>query len=134
VAVSGRFPHSIQGLRPNGCEFLLVFGEGDFSEDGTFLLSQTVAHTPRNILAKNFRLDKEVIAKLVRKEELYIFPADLPLSVAQDRASTGGQRVESPINYTFKMAAMNPHGKHREAKFVLWTQVISPFPRMSLQR
>jgi oxalate decarboxylase len=62
------FPHSIQGLRPNGCEFLLVFDEGDFSEDGTFLLSQTVAHTPRNILAKNFRLDKEVIAKLVRKE------------------------------------------------------------------
>jgi hypothetical protein len=27
-----------------------------------------------------------------------------------------GQRVESPINYTFKMAAMNLHGKHREAK------------------
>jgi oxalate decarboxylase/phosphoglucose isomerase-like protein (cupin superfamily) len=53
------FPHSIQGLRPNGCEFLLVFDEGDFSEDGTFLLSETIAHTPRNILAKNFGLDKE---------------------------------------------------------------------------
>ena len=102
------FPHSIQGLRPNGCEFLLVFDEGDFSEDGTFLLSETVAHTPRNILAKNFRLDKEVIAKLVRKEELYIFPADLPLSLAQDKASIGGQRVESSIKYTFKMGAMNP--------------------------
>jgi oxalate decarboxylase len=25
------FPHSIQGLRPNGCEFLLVFDEGDFA-------------------------------------------------------------------------------------------------------
>ena len=63
------FPHSIQGLGPDGCEFLLVFDQGDFSEDGTFLLSETVAHTPRNILAKNFRLDREVIAKLVRKEE-----------------------------------------------------------------
>src|SRR5436853_2238611 len=105
------FPHSIQGLRPNGCEFLLVFDEGDFSEDGTFLLSETVAHTPRNILAKNFRLDKEVIAKLVRKEELYIFPADLPLSLAQDKAAIGGQRVESPIKYTFKMEAMNPTRK-----------------------
>jgi oxalate decarboxylase len=105
------FPHSIQGLRPNGCEFLLVFDEGDFSEDGTFLLSETVAHTPRNILAKNFRLDKEVIAKLVRKEELYIFPADLPLSLAQDKASIGGQRVQSSIKYTFKMEAMAPTRK-----------------------
>jgi oxalate decarboxylase len=105
------FPHSIQGLRPNGCEFLLVFDEGDFSEDGTFLLSETVAHTPRNILAKNFRLDNEVIAKLVRKEELYIFAADLPLSLAQDKAAIGGQRVESPIQYTFKMEAMNPTRK-----------------------
>ena len=105
------FPHSIQGLRPNGCEFLLVFDEGDFSEDGTFLLSETVAHTPRNILAKNFGLDKEVIAKLVRKEELYIFPSDLPLSLAQDKAAIGGQRVESPFKYTFKMEAMAPTRK-----------------------
>ncbi len=105
------FPHSIQGLRPNGCEFLLVFDEGDFSEDGTFLLSETIAHTPRNILAKNFGLDKETIAKLVRKEQLYIFPADLPLSLAQDKAAIGGQRMESPIKYTFKMEGMAPTRK-----------------------
>ena len=105
------YPHSIQGLRPNGCEFLLVFDEGDFSEDGTFLLSETVAHTPRNILAKNFGLDKETISKLVRKEQLYIFPADLPLSLAQDKAAIGGQRVESPFKYTFKMEAMAPTRK-----------------------
>src|ERR1700739_77152 len=105
------FPHSIQGLRPNGCEFLLVFDEGNFSEDGTFLLSETIAHTPRNILAKNFGLDKETIAKVVRKEELYIFPAALPLSLAQDKAAIGGQRVASPIQYTFKMSTMAPTRK-----------------------
>src|ERR1700692_4904722 len=100
------YPHSIQGLRPDGCEFLLVFDQGDFSEDGTFLFSEMIAHTPRNILAKNFGLDKETIAKLVRKEQLYIFPADLPLSLAQDKAAIGGQRVESPFKYTFTMEAM----------------------------
>src|SRR5246500_2576965 len=105
------FPHSIQGLRPNGCQFLLVFDQGDFSEDGTFLLSETIAHTPRNILAKNFGLDKETIAKLVRKEQLYIFPADLPLTLAQDKAAIGGQRVASPIKYTFKMSTMAPTRK-----------------------
>jgi len=32
-------PHSIQGLGPNGTEFLLVFDDGAFSEDSTFLLT-----------------------------------------------------------------------------------------------
>ena len=105
------FPHSIQGLQPEGCQFLLVFDEGDFSEDGTFLLSETIAHTPRNILAKNFGLDKETIAKIVKKEQLYIFPAALPVSLAQDKAAIGGRRVESPFKYTFKMEAMAPTRK-----------------------
>ena len=105
------FPHSIQGLQSDGCEFLLVFDQGDFTEDGTFLLSETIAHTPRNILAKNFGLDKETIAKVVRKEQLYIFPATLPQSLAQDKAAIGGRRVESPIQYTFKMSTMPPTKK-----------------------
>ena len=104
------FPHSIQGLGPDGCEFLLVFDEGNFSEDGTFLLSEFVAHTPRNVLMKNFGLGKNAIARLP-KEERYIFPAALPLSLAQDKAAVGGRRVESPIQYTFKMSAMTPTRK-----------------------
>ena len=104
------FPHSIQGLQPDGCEFLLVFDEGDFSEDGTFLLSEFIAHTPRNVLAKNFGLDKNAIARLPNKE-LYIFPASLPQSLAQDKASIGGRSVESPYQYTFKMGAMAPTRK-----------------------
>lgn len=105
------YPHSIQGLQPDGCEFLLVFDQGDFSEDGTFLLSETIAHTPRNVLAKNFGLDRNIVAKLVKSPSLYIFPANLPLSLAQDKAAIGGQRVESPIQYTFKMSAMAPTRK-----------------------
>ena len=31
--------HSIQGLEGDGCEFLLVFDDGNFSEKETFLLS-----------------------------------------------------------------------------------------------
>src|SRR5579862_8310070 len=91
------FPHSIQGLGPDGCEFLLVFDQGDFFEDGTFLLSETIAHTPRNVLGKNLGLGKEVIDKIVKKESLYIFPAELPLPLARDKAAIGGQRVASPL-------------------------------------
>jgi oxalate decarboxylase len=105
------FPHSIQGLGPgDGCEFLLVFDEGMFSEDNTFLISEWVAHTPPEILTKNSNLDRSAIAKLPT-DELYIFPADLPPSLAQDKAAVGGKGAESRIQYTFKMEAMAPTKK-----------------------
>ena len=58
------YPHSIQGLGPDGCEFLLVFDEGTFSEYQTFLISDWVAHTPPEILAKNMHLSAASVAKL----------------------------------------------------------------------
>ncbi|HMG01641.1 MAG TPA: cupin domain-containing protein [Edaphobacter sp.] len=103
-------PHSIQGLGPDGCEFLLVFDEGHFSEDNTFLLSEWIAHTPPEVLAKNFNLSPEEIAKLP-KDELYIFPAEMPKSLAEDRASVGGRSVQAQQQYTFKMEAMAPTKK-----------------------
>jgi oxalate decarboxylase len=102
------FPHSIQGLGPgDGCEFLLVFDEGLFSEDNTFLISAWVAHTPPEILTKNSNLSRSAIARLP-KDELYIFPASLPRSLAEDKAAVGGKSVESQIQYTFKMSDMAP--------------------------
>jgi oxalate decarboxylase len=101
------YPHSIQGLGPDGCEFLLVFDEGLFSEDNTFLLSEWIAHTPDEVLSKNFGLGPEDLAKLP-KEELYIFPADLPGTLAADREEVGAKRVQAPQQYTFRMAAMQP--------------------------
>jgi oxalate decarboxylase len=106
------FPHSIQGLGPDGCEFLLVFNQGMFSEDNTFLLSEWVAHTPAEVLSKNSNLDSSEIAQLP-KDELYIFRADLPRSLAEDRAAVGGRNVQAPQQYTFKMEAMAPTRKTR---------------------
>ena len=45
-------PHSIQGLGPDGCEFLLAFDNGNFDEDSTFLLSDWFKHIPPEVLAK----------------------------------------------------------------------------------
>lgn len=38
-------PHSIQAL-DGGAEFMLVFDDGSFSEDNTFLASEIFAHNP----------------------------------------------------------------------------------------
>jgi oxalate decarboxylase len=101
-------PHSIQGLDPDGTEFLLVFNQGNFSESGTMLLSEWMAHTPPEVLMKNFGLDREALAKFPT-EALYIFPGSVPANtVAQDKEEIGGSAVASPAQHTFKMKAMAP--------------------------
>jgi oxalate decarboxylase len=52
-------PHSIQGFDPDGTEFLLVFGDGDFDEDDTFLLSDWFKHTRRKCW-RNFGVPGDV--------------------------------------------------------------------------
>lgn len=42
-------PHSIQGLGPYGCQFLLMFDDGSFDEFQTFLLTDWLAHTPKAV-------------------------------------------------------------------------------------
>lgn len=39
-------PHSLQGLSPNGSEFLLVFDDGHFSEESTFILTDWLGRSP----------------------------------------------------------------------------------------
>lgn len=99
------FPHSIQGIGEDGCEFLLVFDEGLFSEYQTFLISDWVAHTPASVLAKNFKLPQSQLAALP-EDELYIFPGKVPGSLEQDREAVGGKAVESAVSYTFRMLNM----------------------------
>jgi oxalate decarboxylase len=103
------FPHSIQGLGPDGTEFMLIFNQGDFSEDNTFLISDWVAHTPPSVLSKNFGLPESALKKLPTND-LYIFPADLPASLAQDMARDG---VSSLPKYTWKLGDMAPKSRTR---------------------
>jgi oxalate decarboxylase len=70
-------PHSIQGLNPDGCEFMLVFDDRDFSESETVLLSDAMAHLPPGVLLKNFGVGDQAFAQLP-KQELFIFQTDVP--------------------------------------------------------
>ena len=76
-------PHSIQGLGPDGCEFLLVFDDGDFDENSTFQLTDWLACTPKEVLAKNFQVPVSAFDR-IPSEELYIFP-DKSSSAARQR-------------------------------------------------
>lgn len=69
-------PHSIQGL-DDGCEFLLVFDAGDFSDLDTFTISDWFAHTPKEVLSANFGIPVSAFEN-IPKEEKYIFQAEVP--------------------------------------------------------
>lgn len=76
-------PHSIQGLPPDGCEFLLAFPDGGFSENNTFLLTDLFAHMPRKALGKNFDAGVEAFDRIPDSEQ-YILLAPLPPPLSED--------------------------------------------------
>ncbi len=101
------FPHSIQGLGPDGCEFLLVFDEGNFSEYNTFLISGWLAHTPGKVLSQNLNIP-EASLSVLPEQGLYIFPGTVPGPLEDDRKAVGGAAVASKIDFTFRMKSMTP--------------------------
>ena len=103
----GGIPHSIQGLGPDGCKFLLVFDDGNFNEFETFLLTDWIAHTPPEVLAKNFGVSAEVFAR-VPKKELFIFNADLPRPLAEEQKIAAAGTGTVPQRFDFRPGEMKP--------------------------
>lgn len=72
-------PHSLQAkdTTPDGAEFLLIFDQGGFSEDNTFMLTDWLAHVPKSVIAKNFGMADNIAAfDHIPADQLYIFPCE----------------------------------------------------------
>jgi oxalate decarboxylase len=104
----GGIPHSIQGLGPDGCRFLLVFDDGNFNEFETFLLTEWMAHTPPEVLAKNFDVPASTFAKLPKKE-LFIFPRDLPRPLAEEKQQVEAVTGAVPHSFDFRPSLLKPN-------------------------
>ena len=72
-----------RGSSPDGCEFLLAFADGSFSEDNTFAITDMFAHMPKEALAKNFGVGQDALAKIPSAEK-FIFQAELPPALKTD--------------------------------------------------
>jgi oxalate decarboxylase len=115
----GGIPHSIQGLGPDGCRFLLVFDDGNFNEFETFLLTDWIAHTPPEVLAKNFGVPESTFAKTPKKE-LFIFQRDLPRPLADEKREVEAVTGPVPHSFDFHPSQMKPNkvSKGGEVKIV----------------
>lgn len=100
-------PHSIQGLE-EGCEFLLVFDDGHFSENETFLLTDWIKHTPREVLAKNFGVPESAFANIPLNPdyERYMFAGKVPPPLKTDAVKDPAGTV--PHSFSHRMLAQEP--------------------------
>jgi oxalate decarboxylase len=63
--------HSIQGLGPGECHFILIFDNGDFSEDHTFSLTDWLSRTPPAVRAQALGLSPDDLARLPDHEAYF---------------------------------------------------------------
>ena len=98
-------PHSLQGLGPRGAEFVLAFDNGKQSESNTLLLTDWIAHTPPEVLAKNFGVPRTVFEN-IPLNNLWIFQGREPADLAADRAATGVQPGTEPV--IFRLSRSEP--------------------------
>ena len=97
-------PHSIQGLG-EGCEFLLVFDDGTFSDLNTLSISDWFAHTPPEVLSRNFGVPENAFAQLP-KDQVYIYPDQVPGSIESQAVQSPYGTV--PLTFTHRLLAQEP--------------------------
>jgi oxalate decarboxylase len=101
-------PHSLQGLDPDGTEFVLAFDNGDSSEFNTLLVTDWIAHTPPEVLAKNFGLPVEAF-KNIPLHNRWIYQSNRPAppleTVEAQMAAAAGK---PPHPFVFRLADLPP--------------------------
>jgi oxalate decarboxylase len=99
------YAHSIQGLGPGECHFVLIFDNGHFSEYGTFSITDWASLTSPQVLAQAFGVSESTFAGL-RKGELYIGPGRVPPRDATPLPE--GAARDAPLTHKFRLLAQAP--------------------------
>ncbi|KAJ5818849.1 hypothetical protein N7474_004440 [Penicillium riverlandense] len=101
-------PHSIQAL-DDGVEFLLVFDDGSFNEDNTFLATEVFMHQPKEVLAKDLGVPIAAFDNLP-DDELYIFKGTpAPKDIEEQNVSTAAGLVPLAQSYSYHFSEQPAH-------------------------
>ncbi len=97
--------HSIQGIGPDECHFILIFDNGDFSEDHTFSVTDWVSRTPASVVSQALGLSAAEVATLP-KEEVYFATGPVP----DDRSSISETRDTPELTslHRYPLGAQQP--------------------------
>lgn len=97
-------PHSIQGLS-EGCEFLLVFDDGHFSDLNTLSISDWFAHTPKDVLSANFGVPESAF-DAIPSNQVYIYKDQPPGPLASQEVASPYGTV--PLSFSHRLLAQTP--------------------------
>lgn len=97
-------PHSIQGLKA-GCEFLMLFDKGSYSEDNTFSISELFSHIPKDVLSANFGCE-EAVFNCIPEKEVYIVDGGDPGTIESQTVKSPYGTV--PNTYKHELSKVKP--------------------------
>ena len=96
-------PHSLQAFE-DGCEFLLIFDDGNFKDSNTGLISEMFLRNPREVMSKN--LDAPISDfNNIPPDQLYIFngtPA--PKNIGAQNVTGPGGVLTGNSSYTYHLS------------------------------
>ncbi|HVZ23864.1 MAG TPA: cupin domain-containing protein [Vicinamibacterales bacterium] len=94
--------HALQNVGNTDAHFILGFDDGHFSEYGTFSITDWVARSSPDVVARNLGLPKNVVAGLPTKE-VYIIPGKIPSQIPEEYL--GGEALQENQNpHKFSLA------------------------------
>lgn len=96
-------PHSLQGLGPDGAEFVLAFDNGASSEFNTLPATDWMAHTPPEVLAKNFGVPAEAF-KTIPLQDRWIFQGKVPGPLEEVKAAMASAAGAPRYPFTFSLS------------------------------
>src|ERR1700744_3002065 len=105
-------PHSLQGIGADGCEFVICFDDGHANEFNTLLVTDWFAHTPPEILAKNFGVPAETFAN-IPLQNLWIFQGTVPGDLVADRNAISKNAPVAPYPFIFPLGSSKPSKESR---------------------
>ncbi|KAK5120624.1 hypothetical protein LTR85_005982 [Meristemomyces frigidus] len=101
-------PHAIQAME-SGVEFLLVFDDGSFSEDNTFLVSELFERNPTSVLAKDLRVDTSAFDNLP-DGQLYIFEGTpAPKNISENNITGPAGPIPLDRTYSYHFSQQQPY-------------------------
>lgn len=105
------FGHMLQNVDDEPCHFILIFDNGNFSEEHTFSVTDFVSSVPPEIAAQNLGISIEEVAQLPQRE-VYFAQSQLPDVASGLAEQRNDVALTSPHHYplTAQMPKLTPGG------------------------
>lgn len=100
------FGHMLQCVGNEECHFILIFDNGDFSEDHTFSITDFLSSVPKEVAAKNLNISLDEVSNLYQGEA-YFAQCEVPTQNNGLLANDIHPQLLSP--HRFPLAAQQPH-------------------------